>query len=175
MKNAGEAMRKMAAGAAGDGTTYQPVDFREMKALLPEELAGCKRTSATGERTAAMGFNVAQAEGKYESAAGGHLRVKLLDIGSSAGPLAMAAMGWGMIDIDRETETGYEKTTKIDGRKGFEKYDKSNKSGEVKVLVGSRFVVEITGNDLAMDDVKGALRKLDLAKLEGLKPMAAAN
>src|SRR4051794_40944802 len=73
MKNASEAMRKMAAGAAaGDGTTYQPVDFRELKALLPEELAGCKRKSATGERTGAMGFNIAQAEGKYESAAGGH-------------------------------------------------------------------------------------------------------
>jgi hypothetical protein len=176
MKNATEAMRKMAGAGGADGTTtYQPVDFREMKALLPEELAGCKRTSATGERTGAMGFNIAQAEGKYASAGGGHLRVKLLDIGSSVGPLAMATMGWGLVEIDRETETGYEKTTKIDGRKGYEKYDKGNKSGEVKVLVGSRFLVEITGNDLGMDDMKGALGKLDLAKLEGLKPMAAAN
>jgi hypothetical protein len=172
MKNATEAMKKM---AGGGGTAYQPVDFRELKALLPDELAGCKRTSATGERAGAMGFNIAQAEGKYESAAGGHLRVKLLDIGSSVGPLAMATMGWGLVEIDRETETGYEKTTKIGGRKGYEKYDKGNKSGEVKVLVGTRFLVEIAGNELAMDDMKGALGKIDLAKLEGLKPVAAAN
>jgi len=173
MQSAAEAMKKMAAG--GQATNYQPVDFRELKGLLPDTLSGLKRTSATGERAGMAGFMVEQAEGKYESPGGGHLRVKLMDIGSSAGPMAMGLMGWGMVDIDRETETGYEKTTKLDGRKAYEKYYNGSKSGELNVLVGTRFLVEIKGEQVAMDDIKGALGKLDLAKLEGLKPMAAAN
>jgi hypothetical protein len=84
-------------------------------------------------------------------------------------------MAWGMVEIDRESETGYEKTGKLGGRKSYEKYDNASKAGELKVLVGSRFLVEITGENVAMDDLKGALGKLDLAKLESLKPVAAAN
>jgi hypothetical protein len=118
-------------------------------------------------------FVVSQAEGKYE-ASPGHMRVKLLDIGSSVGPMAMGLMAWGMVEIDRETETGYEKTTKLGGRKAYEKYNSGSKSGELKVLVGSRFLVEIEGRDVSMDDMKGAFGKIDLAKLESLKPAAAA-
>jgi hypothetical protein len=171
MQNAAESMKKMAAG----GGTYQPVDFRELKALLPESLAGLKRTKANGEKAGMAGFMIAQAEGRYEGAGdgAGRLRVKLLDIGSSAGPLAMVAMGWSLAEIDRESDEGYEKTTKIDGRKGWEKYNNGSKSGEVKVLVGTRFLVELDGDNLPMADIKSALGKIDLGKLEGLKPAAA--
>src|SRR4051812_32103544 len=73
MKSAAEAMQKMAGGGGQGGTTYQPVDFRELKALLPDTLSGLKRTAASGERAGMAGFMIAQAEGKYESAGGGRL------------------------------------------------------------------------------------------------------
>ena len=53
MKDGGAA----AAGAAmGAVQAAEAVDFRELKALLPEELSGMKRGDAEGEKTGSMGF-----------------------------------------------------------------------------------------------------------------------
>lgn len=49
---------------------------------------------------------------------------------------------WASVEIDRETETGYEKSTVLGGNKAFEKYDTRSRRGEIKVLVGGRFIAE---------------------------------
>ena len=81
----------------------------------------------------------------------------------------MALAGWSMAEIDKETTTGYEKTTKIEGYKAFEKYDNEGKSGELNVLVADRFVVNVQGDHITVDQLKGALKDLDLTKLGDLK------
>ena len=50
-----------------EGKEVETVNFRELKALLPAELDGLKRTSASGEKNNAFGINVSQAEGEYET------------------------------------------------------------------------------------------------------------
>ncbi len=165
----GEAMKKMTeavGGAAGKKVT--PVDFRELKALLPETLSGMKRTRSEGERAAAMGINISKAEGEYEKE-GSSIHIQITDMGSMTGLAAMAAYGWAMAEIDRETETGYEKTATYKGYRSHEKYDKDSKDGEATVLVADRFVVEVRGNNLPMDAIKGALDSLDLGKLNAMK------
>lgn len=165
----GEALKKMteAVGAA-TGKKVTPVDFRELKALLPETLPGMKRTRSEGERAAAMGINISKAEGEYENE-GSNISIHIMDMGSMTGLAAMAAYGWAMAEIDRETETGYEKTTTHKGYRSHEKYDKSSKDGEATVLVADRFVVEVRGNNLPMEAIKGALDSVDLGKLDAMK------
>jgi hypothetical protein len=41
--------------------------------------------------------------------------------------------------------------------------------GEIEVLVGNRFVVELKGNQISIDQLKAALGKVDLGKLDGMK------
>jgi hypothetical protein len=82
------------------------------------------------------------------------------------GLTAIAAYGWAMADIDRETNTGYEKTPTYSGNKAHEKYDNSGQHGETEVLVGNRFVVELNGSQISMDQLKAALGKIDLGKLD---------
>jgi hypothetical protein len=147
----------------------ETVDFKELKALLPESLPGMKRTDATGEKTAAMGMQVSNAEGQYSADNGASMRVKITDIGSMTGLAGMAMYAWANVAVDREGDNGYEKTSTIGGYKSHEKYDKSSKSGEVSVLVGDRFVVEVDGSDVDMDAIKNALGKVDLGKLNGMK------
>ncbi len=164
-----EAMKKMGEAMTG-GKKVEPVDFRELKALLPESIPGMKRTNATGERNAAFGINVSEAEGNYETEDGSsNMSIKITDLGSISGLTAMAAFGWAMADFDRETDNGYEKTTKYSGHKAFEEYDNSNESGKLQVLVAERFIVEANGYNVKMDAIKGALDKVDLGKLEGWK------
>lgn len=168
----GEALTKMQQ-ALGGGEGAEPVDFRELKSLLPENVPGMKRVNATGEKSGAFGVKVSYAEADYESEDGNTLSVKITDMGSLQGLTAMATYGWAMADIDRETETGYEKSVVYKGHKAFEKFDNSDQHGEIHVLVASRFVVEVTGYQVRMGDIKAALDRVDLGKLEGMRTEGA--
>jgi hypothetical protein len=116
-----------------------------------------------------MGLSISEASARYEGEGGASLRIKIVDVGSLSGPMAMGLAGWASLEIDRESDDGYEKTTTFDGRKAVEKYNNGSKHGEIKVLLSNRFIVEVDGHQMKMDDVKAAAGKLDLKKLEGLK------
>lgn len=166
----GDAMAAMGkAMGTTNGKKVETVEFRELKALLPESLPGMTRTGATGEKTAAMGMQISTAEGRYTSGGGSSMSIKITDIGSLSGLAGMATYAWSATEFDRETGDGYEKTTTFNGHKAQEKYNKSGRSGEMSVLVGGRFVVEADGNSVEMDAIKAALGKVDLRKLDGMK------
>ena len=170
--NMGDAMAAMGAaisGAATAGKKVETVSYQELKALLPESLPGMKRTDATGEKSSAMGMQVSNAEGRYSSDDGSSTTIKITDIGSMTGLAGMTAYAWAKVDIDRESDNGYEKTTTFNGYKAHEKYDKPSKSGEISVLVGDRFVVEVDGRNVDMDAIKSTLGKVDLGKLNSMK------
>jgi len=166
MKAMGQAM-----GTATGGDKVEPVDFRELKALLPESLPSMAGKGAIGEKTAAMGIAVSNAKQHYESADGNaNADVEITDLGSMSGFGAMAAMAWAMVDIDKETEHGYEKTTTYQGFKAHEQYDRQDKSGSIEVIVASRFMVKVAGWGVDMEAIKAGLAKVDCAKLAAMKP-----
>lgn len=169
--NVGDAMAAMGAviNSANAGKKVETVDFRELKNLLPGDLPGMKRTEATGERAGAMGMMVATAKGRYSNDQGSSVTVNITDIGSMTGLAGMAAAAWATTEIDRESDGGYEKTTKFNGYKALEKYNNGSKSGEISVLVGDRFIVAAEGNGVDMNALKGTIGKVDLDKLNGWK------
>ncbi|WP_461131265.1 transposase [Spirosoma aerophilum] len=144
------------------------VDFRSLKELLPADADGLPRKEATGEKNGAAGFTISTANGKYANADGSEsIELSIIDGGGSAMMMGLAA--WSMMEVDKETEDGYEKTTKIGDNKAYEKYDNSDKDGEVAVLVNKRFVVSVKGRGVSMDKIKAALEDVDLGKLAELK------
>jgi len=164
----GEAMKKLGEAMSG-GEKVEPVSFRELKKLLPESLPGLKREDAGGEKTSAMGIKVSEAHATYRSDDGKRIEIKITDFGSLRGTMAMATFAWMMADFERETEDGYEKTTSYKGHKAMEEYNSKSKKGEIQVIVGKRFMVEVEGWNVDMDDVKGALKKIDIDKLDAMK------
>ncbi len=153
-----------------EGKKVNPVDFRELKALLPETLGDLKRTNIEGEKVAAMGMNISNANADYsDDESGVSIDLKITDLGSVSGLSGLASFGWYMVDIDKENETGYEKTITYKGNKGFEKYDNQGKYGELSILVAKRFVIEANGNNVSMDQMKAAVDMIDIGKLESWK------
>lgn len=153
-----------------EGKKVNPVDFRELKALLPETIGTLKRNNIEGEKVAAMGMNISKANADYGDVENNvSLDINITDLGNISGLSGLAAYGWYMVDIDKETETGYEKTFTYKGNKGFEKYDNEGKYGEVSILVAKRFVVEANGNQVTMDQIKAAVDMIDIGKLESWK------
>lgn len=171
--NMEDMMKAMGALMSGGTNAAAVVDFRELKALLPAALDGMKRTNASGEKSGAMGMTVAFAEGTYEADAGGNITIKISDNGGMGGLMAFAQAGWAASEIDRESDTGFERTTTYGQNKAHEEYDNSGKSGKVEILVGGRFMVEVSGNDVTWEAIQAAAKKVDAAKLATLKPKAA--
>ena len=169
--NLGDAMNAMGAalGAANGGKKVDVVEYKVLKDMLPESVAGMKRTDASGEKTAAMGMQVSNAEGRYSNDQNGGITLKLTDIGSMTGLAGMAAYAWAASTVERESDDGYEKTGTFNGYKSHEKWSKSSNSGEISVLVAGRFVAEVSGYNTSMDALKDALNKVDLKKLDGMK------
>jgi hypothetical protein len=145
------------------------VDFRELRALLPEKLGELKRTNAKGQRNAAMGMAVAEAEGVYEGPRNAQATVKLADMGGLGGLGALAQMGLAA-DIDSESDTGYERTYTHNGIKVMEQYDSEDRSGEISTVVGGRYSVQISMRNIKPEALKAALDAVDLKKLAALKP-----
>lgn len=159
-----------ALGAMMGATNQQAVavvDFRELKALLPDSFGSFKRTRAGGEKNTAMGMTLAQADGAY-AAGKATIEIKLIDYGGT-GMAGMMAAGWSMSEVDRELDTGYERTTTIKGNKAMEKFDTQNHSGEIQILVAGRFMVEISGSGCADQDLRAAADAINIEKLAALK------
>jgi hypothetical protein len=175
-----EAMAKMGVAVGGAvtgaaksmGAAVEPVDFRELKNLLPADIGTLKRKSAEGQKGGGFGIVTSHAEARYEGG-GGDIELKITDPGNLSGLAAMAAM-WMNLELDRETDTGYEKTGTANGRRFHEKYDNKAKSGEYTVVVANRFLVEVDGHGIDMPTMKKAIDEINLAKLESMKDVGVA-
>ncbi len=163
-----EALAKARAEKAGK--VIEPVDFRKLRELLPETLAGMKRIRVGGEKVGVMGMTIARADARYEGETRGpDIRVKINDFAGATGVSAMAALGFARVEVDREDENGYEKTVTIGGHKALEKYNHKTKRGRLQILVADRFLTEIETDDMTPEDLRKAVGGLDLAALAALK------
>lgn len=161
MGNAMQAMGK--ALAQSENVKITAVDFRTLKELLPEAIAGLKRTSREGQKQ--MGMSEATAE--YSAEDGNRtLNVKISDIGGM-GMMAAGAAYAMTLDMDKETDTGYERNSTFEGFKAHEKME--GDSGEMTVMVADRFMVEVRGYNIKADLLKTAMGAIPLKKLDGMK------
>ncbi len=156
-----EALKQM-----NQGKDIQPIALDTLKGFLPATLAGMKRGETDTRKMGMMGINSAIAQADYEATDGpGMLDLMIMDLGNASGPMRMGIAGWATAQVDKQTDTGYEKTVTYQGYKGIEEYDNQTKDGEFRVIVANRFVVEVTGKDVTMETIKQAMGQVDLKKL----------
>jgi hypothetical protein len=72
-------------------------------------------------------------------------------------------------EIDKESDDGYEKTTKFRGFKAYEKYSKKGKQGSLSLIVVERFLVSVDGQGVTMKDIQKAMDAVNLKKLARMK------
>ena len=150
-----------------------PAEQRRLKDLLPLRLLACERVSAKSESTGTLGTGVSLAEADYEGASTPavprrRLFLRLTDA-KGLGSLVGATAALAGTDIDKVTDDGHEKTTDFQGRKAYERYSKSARQGELHVVVADRFLVELAGEELTIEELRAAMRELDVGRLEALR------
>lgn len=147
-------------------TDAKAVDFRKLKKELPSSIGWMKRTSFEGERAGILGIKTSVANATYESGTK-EIKISIADIGGFKAALRGLAI-WSELEVDKENDYGYERTTEIEGHKAFEKYDSRKEEGEIALIIQDRIVVTVKGENIEEDDLRKALKKIDLDDLEDL-------
>lgn len=151
--------RKMEqAAATGQSNALAP---SALQALLPASIGGFARTEIS---SSGLGVGGAMAEGKYESG-DKSISLEITDM-AAAGALAGLAGAMG-VESNRQTATGYEKTSTQGGRLVTEEWDNSG-DGKYSTTIANRFMVSASGQAGSIDALKAAVASVDLGKLEAL-------
>lgn len=162
----GEALGTMLGG--GDGKKVEALKPEQLKSFVPDELGGLPRTGYNVERNTVMGLQLASGKGSYRDGAGEKsLELEITDMGGMSG-MAMFA-GWALVQSESESDQGYERVYEEDGMRAHEKWETASRSGSYDLIVADRFLVKLQGSGVEMDDIKSAVRSLDLSDLAKLK------
>ncbi|HMP90043.1 MAG TPA: hypothetical protein PJ991_07570 [Kiritimatiellia bacterium] len=167
MQDAMKALGMLMGG--GGGATNQVVHQRQLRDLLPTEFEGMRRSNTEAGKNAAFGMNISYAQGTYAKD-NQTITVKLSDISAMGEFMKIAQYAWAQQEMERESDDGYERTTKIQGFSAQETFENTYKSGSINVMVDGRFVVEAESSGVDMDKVKKLLTTINLKKLAELKP-----
>jgi hypothetical protein len=134
------------------------VDFRILKEALPEKIVGMERITHNGNKTGFGGLKISTAEAEYQDG-DKKMSINIIDTGGLGVALAgMAA--WSQLEVDNESDDGYERTTMIDGKKAIEKYNRKSKEGEISVISANRFIVSVSGRNIEESDLRTAVSKI---------------
>jgi len=143
------------------------VDCNQLAALLPDSLPSMKRDDMIAERAVNDSVLVSLAASSYADPAGNNIEIKITDPGDLK-IFAASFYPWLDHEIQSETKTSYERMISFEGYRGFERYYLKEQSGEMYIMVGGRFMVEVTGYGVLSEDLKNAMSRIDLHKLEKL-------
>jgi hypothetical protein len=147
MKKRGDELRKLT-----------PMSTDELKAMLPEEMMGMKRTNF--EAQSMLGYGVANATYKKDD---GDQRVKvtIMDCAGEAGAgiYSMYLAGMSMVS---ESDNGYKKTVDFNGTKAFEEYNKNSEEYKLTFSGSDRLLVVVEGEKTGLDAVKDVAKNLKL-------------
>jgi hypothetical protein len=140
------------------------VDYELLKPLVPE-LSGWKRSDPKGE-TVSMGMSISTVKADYEKGESS-MDLEITDTAFTQAlilPFRMAA------SFSQRSDDGYKQGVTVSGAPGWEEWRKEGGYGELSLLVGDRFIVNIKGNHLAnIDPAKQLAQAIDLGKLAALK------
>jgi hypothetical protein len=171
-KQAAQGLEALAKGLQGlaatgpDGKPVDPISFRDLQTVFVP-LNGWEMGKPTGSRMTAP-VSYSQAEVTYRKG-DSHIKASIMDSGYNQLLIAPFSM-FLTAGYEKETESGYEKSVKLAGNPGWEKWEGTSKSGELSAFVNKRFVVHFEGSRI--DDTKvlyQLAQSSNLAKLASLK------
>jgi len=135
-----------------------PYTLDQMKAFLPEVLAGAKRSKVSAN--SAMG--AASSEGSYPVNDSTEIQVQLIDCGGEAGAGIYSMQYANMMTFQSESEDEYTKTIEFNGSKAIEHAKKDNSSAVLSYLAADRLLVTLEGRNTGIDMLKKAAGSLNL-------------
>lgn len=145
----------------------EPISNADLKSFFPEKLDGLERKSfKVGDSQSFM--NITQGEATY-SDENRSLRITVTDGAGEAGAALIPMSFWALRrSSESETEKGFSKTTKKDGRymkiEQTKVGDRTDSSMEFEDQ--NRFLIQLRGQNFTAEALEKPYKKLDYSKLK---------
>ena len=140
-----------------------PITKEQIKAWMPEEVADLKRTS----------YNIASQMGistfklTFKGDDDKKINITISDgAGNGSAIVSMFIMMQNM-EVDKEDESGYERTQTFDGQRTLIKYQSSEnyQKSTLQCLINQRFGIEANAWKMTPEELWGYIKKLEIDKL----------
>jgi hypothetical protein len=135
-----------------------PYTLDQMKAMLPDELAGAKRAKFSAN--SAMG--AAFAEGDYPINDSTDISLKIFDCAGQAGAGIYSMQYIGMMNFQSESDDEYTKTIDFKGGRAVEHFDKRNNQSTLTYVASDRLLVTLEGRNTDVNLLKKIASDLNL-------------
>ena len=144
-----------------------PISKETIKAWMPEKLGDLKRTKyEIGKQMGFAKISNVHLDFKSEDKKKG-INVKITDgAGNGASVISMNNLML-QVDVDSESETGYERTETFDGQKIMVKYSnpKYGNKSLFKYIINNRIYVEARGWSMEPDELWEYLKQLEIENI----------
>jgi len=155
--------------AKGD-TSIKAIPYEELYKYLPENIDGYKKGEPTGGTMTMQGLSYSYAEVIFKNDNGDDIKIGLIDYSAAYSLYSMAAAMWGLgmtIDTPEEKAKSINMSDKV---RGWESFQKKDKSASVFLGVGSRFMLNVEADKQEDTEfVKALAGKVDLKALGNLQ------
>jgi len=134
----------------------------ELKAWMPEQLDDLKRSSFQISKDMGTICKLVFKDDNKKS-----ININIVDgAGNGAPMISMYTMMQNM-DMDKENDTGYERTQKMGDQKVYVKYQKSGnyESSKLQCTINGRFGIEANAKKMTPDELWKYIEKLEIQKL----------
>jgi hypothetical protein len=142
-----------------------PVNFKKLQEYLPKQIAGCAAGEPEGATATFGKFSFSSTDVTFTKDENTRIKVSIFDY-AYVPELYMGFKMWLDGNYNVEDSHGYQKSVKVEGVPGLEVFQKENKRSELTILVGNRFIVQATGENITdMNVLRSVLKQIDLAGL----------
>ena len=167
MQEALKQAQKQVESMQGDNKNVTPINFRKLKELLPDRMLNMPRTKHSGESAGAVGMKFSSAEARYQEG-DKRLNVKLIDF-AGIGMATMGMAAWATMEIDREDDNGYERTSNWNNFRAYEKCRTDDKFCSLKLYNEKGILAELDGYGIPVADLKKAAEQLNIFSIPGMR------
>lgn len=142
-----------------------PLTNEEMKAWLPDDVDGLKRTAF---KTGAMGMmNIASIEATYTAEdKSKSFKLEIIDGAGEMGAMSTAGLKMAFsMDFEEEDEFKSRKSVTKNGVKAIEEYDKRRNKSTIQLFHNDRFYLKATGEKMEIDELWDFINEINLEDL----------
>jgi len=137
-------------GELDSAESVEPVSFKELIDYLPQVPQGWQALEPEGETNSFGSYSISQVSRAYTQK-DKKMEVSIFDWAFNSAlytPFILST------EFSQESTTGYNKGIKIDNMPGREEYTYRQKKGSLSLLVNSRFIVRIEGENIEDSELR---------------------
>ena len=137
--------------------------------FLPEPPAGWTADKPEGSTEDVGGFKITNVHRDYRKGEGEKAlstAISILDSVANPDYVSATTEAW---KSNSDTSEGYAKSVNIDGKPGFETFEKDTKHAALWVMIADRYFVQIELQNQEPGELQEWIKRIDLKKLAGIK------